>query len=664
MKLHRFGTTLPFVKPFFALVTGIAAAEVVSLPIPAEAIFVVLGIAFFLHRLRSGSNSVVFLKSLALLLTIFITGIVLLNEASQQAPRIEEGNYQGRVQLTNAIRCTPDYCSTIGEIYVSSPTGEITPVQVRFSFAPDSSHQLKTDCICQYEGTLKHYRPQRNPYSFDGERYAFENGLAGRMVVNEFTCTPRPVSARSRGRHALRSALDQIENEEVSAVFYALLSGDKTDLSEATRTHFARCGIMHLLAVSGLHVGLIAWLPLLLLRFTYRRIVRIFMALLVVLLVWGFAWFTGLSASVTRASAMISLMAIGLAFRKRVSTLNSLAAVGIFMLISAPRLLFNAGFLLSFCAVAAIVLWTPIITDRYFFRAPAKRYILQSSAVAITAQAGTSPISVYFFKQLPLLFLPANLIAVPLATFTLYLLLATLIVDAVGISADWLFIALNVLGNVLLLTAKTIGELPFSALESLEISLTEAFLWLFFTAVVFQYWAHPSIQGRLVLIGLATSLLLLHHFRQDDRVELVAFSSYGDPLLGLTGRMEAHLLLWDENQRTFAANAWQSFTHAESIVVRDGLDTTLCHVPIRRSGDWVQIGQLLVSKNEYTDELTEEHAKIELLLPSGYATIIAKGDAPSKLDLTGYAQAVRLNSDGTIGKWYDRRKPPSRLPLP
>lgn len=663
MKLHRFGTTLPFVKPFIALITGITIAEATSIAVPFELVFVLLSASLVMHRLRRGSNSIVFIKSLAIFLTIVSAGMYLLHEASQQLA-LKAGNYQGSVYLNNDIRCTPDYCGTIADLHISNQNGEITTVRVRFSFPPDSTHQLVTGCQCRFEGTFKNYQTQRNPYSFDGARYALENGLAGRMIVSQYTCETKETSFRSHGRQALRSALAKIENPEVSALFYALLSGDKTDLSEVTRTSFARCGIMHLLAVSGLHVGLIAWAPLLLLRLTYRRVPRFTMALVVVALVWGFAWFTGLSASVTRASAMISLMAIGLAFRKKVSTLNSLAAVGIFMLVSAPRLLFNAGFLLSFSAVAAIVLWTPVITDRFFLRSPVKRYLMQSSAVAITAQAGTSPISVYYFKQLPLLFLPANLIAVPLATFTLYLLLVTLIIEAGGLSPTWLYTALNFLGQLLLLIASMISELPYAALESIEISLTEAMLWMLLTALIFRLWAHPSKPLRLIAYGVAYLLVGFVHFRQDHRTELLLFSSYGEPLIGLTSRSNAHLLVWDDRQRTFAAQGWQAYTGATICVLNEGLDTTLCHIPIRRQGDWLQIGHLLLSKKAYDGPIASKDQKITLGLASGQAALIAGQETETTLDLSEYALAVRINSDGTIGKWYDRRKPPNRLPLP
>lgn len=664
MKLHRFGTSLPFVKPFVAFIAGIALAEATGIYAPAVLVLLLIAGALVLHRLRRSSNSFVFLKSIALLVAIAAAGSYLLHEASQPVTSIKEGFYRGQVKLVNDIRCTDHQCGTLAYLNIAHHDGEITPVRVRFSFPLDTAKQLTDGCTCHFEGTLKQYQIQRNPYSFDGARYAFENGLAGRMVVSEYHCMPGERSARTRGRQALRKTLEQIENPEVAAVFYALLSGDKTDLSESTRTHFARCGIMHLLAVSGLHVGLIAWLPLFMLRITYRKKLRLFMALLVVLLVWSFAWFTGMSASVMRASAMISLMAVGMAFRKKVSTLNSLAAVGLFMLISAPRLLFNAGFLLSFSAVAAIVLWTPIITERFFLRSPFKRYLLQSSAVAITAQAGTSPISVYYFKQLPLLFLPANLIAVPLATFTLYLLLATLIIEAIGVSPGWLYLALNVLGNLLLLTAEYIGEMPFAAIESIEVSLTEALLYTLFTALVFLHWAHPTKKRSASVIALAGVLLVLAHFRQDHRIEVILFSSYGDPLIGLTGRSSAHVLLWDERQSTFAAQSWSTHSEAQFLIMQHQLDTVVCGIPLKRRGDWLQLGPLVIGRKKQVGTITEGDYASRLVLPSGEAVLISGERHQPSIDVSRHALAARINSDGTIGKWYDRRKLPSRLPLP
>lgn len=189
----------------------------------------------------------------------------------------------------------------------------------------------------------------------------------------------------------------------------ALALGWKRNVDRATKAHYRDAGLAHLLAVSGLHVGLLAAMVGGLFWWTGReRRGRVVRGSLQLVAVWGFAFITGLAPSTLRAALMFSMFIINDMVARRVVPLNLLALAAIVMLLVDPLLLYDVGWQLSFSAVAGIMLAQPAIQALH-------TPMGQGAAVSVAATLATMPVVVATFHRLPLYFLVANVVVVPAA---------------------------------------------------------------------------------------------------------------------------------------------------------------------------------------------------------------------------------------------------------
>jgi len=199
------------------------------------------------------------------------------------------------------------------------------------------------------------------------------------------------------------------------SIINALILGQRKEISDEIYDDYKKAGAIHILAVSGLHVGII----LLFLNFFFKPIEffkngHIYKIILIILCLWNFAIVAGLSASVTRAATMFSLVAIGMNLKRPVNTLNILAISAFILLLIKPSFLFDVGFQLSYMAVIGIVTFYP-----YFYRLCKPKYwvfdkLWQALVVSIAAQFGILPISFFYFHQFPGLFLLSNVVVIPI----------------------------------------------------------------------------------------------------------------------------------------------------------------------------------------------------------------------------------------------------------
>lgn len=213
----------------------------------------------------------------------------------------------------------------------------------------------------------------------------------------------------------------------------ALTLGYKEDLNKKLKRHFQASGAAHVLAVSGLHTGIIYGLLWWLLTLGGRRkpmyenkAGRRAISMTIIVTMWGYAWLTGMTPSVVRAVLMVTLVEIGRMIYRKSLTINTVAAAAFLILMVRPTDLWSVSFQLSFAATTAIVLLVNKIqsTYRYIeisryrdsFLSRVITYFLGLIAVSIAAQIGTLPVTMYYFGQVSTYFLVANLTVLPTAT--------------------------------------------------------------------------------------------------------------------------------------------------------------------------------------------------------------------------------------------------------
>ncbi len=652
---------LPLVKPAMAFMLGIAFGQQFG-SIWALVLFAILLLAAFaLHSIRKGTRSLHQFRSALVLITTFFAGMACISHENLQWQPPIEGYVTGQVRIEDDVKHNAWFCSAVGSVWIESALHRVT---LKYRVDSTQSWQSKFEPGAYYSirGQLNHLAPARNPFEFDQAAFGRSKSIAAEITLDSMYRLAVPPSFRFRlsGKQWLSSALADINDQKVRGMVFALLSGDKRDLPVEVRNHFTRCGIMHLLAVSGLHVGLVAWLPLLLLQHTHRRGIRAMYYVFLLVLVWGFAWFTGFSASVLRAAAMISLMATGLVLRKRVTTLNTLAGVALLMLAAEPLLLFNLGFQLSFVAVLSIVYAAPIILNRLPQTKWWQRYLSQSSAVALAAQAGTGPFAYYYFTQYPLLFLPANLIAVPLATLLMYLLLIQVGLFAVGLDFKVLSVIINYIGLGLLKTAEAIGELEWSAWRGRSISVLETTLILVLTVSAIELLR--KFRASMLYIGVSCTLLLLWlgYAHLDERPEVIFFAGGKSVLFGLNGRMGESLLIKSGvRQSNFPAKNWMQITGARELVVARDTLFRWNGVSVARIGDRFMIGSNLLYIGRDSLYLRDQDGRVWLKNGTAEVQVIIPNEATRLVyRLDSMACSMRISSAGKAVEWCDLHKRP------
>lgn len=212
------------------------------------------------------------------------------------------------------------------------------------------------------------------------------------------------------------------------AVLAALTLGSKDALHPELRRNYTTSGGMHILAVSGLHVGIIFMVLMFLFRPLNRnQRLKVVKAIIVITLLWAYAFVTGLPPSVIRATLMFSLIAIGTSLDRRAQIYNTISAAAFVMLLINPGFLFDVGFQLSFSAVVSIVYFQPKIAAWFAVTGKPLKWAWELMAVSLAAQIGTAPFSLFYFHQFPNYFLITNFVAIPFATFIIYTAVALFI---------------------------------------------------------------------------------------------------------------------------------------------------------------------------------------------------------------------------------------------
>ena len=270
----------------------------------------------------------------------------------------------------------------------------------------------------------------RNFDEFDYARFLMRKGISGTGYVASGKWTKQDgmnnldlKSIASSCRRRMISLYQKLgfSGDEL-AVLSALTIGDKTELSDSVRESYSVAGASHILALSGLHIGLLYTMIFFILKPIARRgnIGRAIRSVLLLILLWAFAFFTGLSPSVVRSVSMFSILAMADMVGRQPLSLNTLAAAAWLMLFCNPAWLFDVGFQLSFLAVASILLIQKPIYHLITVKGRIGKYIWGLMSVSVAAQIGTAPLVMFYFSRFSVHFLLTNLVVIPFITIILY----------------------------------------------------------------------------------------------------------------------------------------------------------------------------------------------------------------------------------------------------
>ena len=233
---------------------------------------------------------------------------------------------------------------------------------------------------------------------------------------------------RQRAKLLERLKEDGMEGDAY-AVVAAMALGDKSALTKELRNVYSVTGASHVLALSGLHLGIIYTLiSFLIVGRRWQTVSQLFC----ILSIWAFVFLVGMSVSVVRSAIMLTVYALlSLGHRDKMSV-NTLAFAAMVMLLVNPRSLFDIGFQMSFVAVLSILLWLPVFmgvfSERFLMEHRWVKWCWGMVAVSVAAQTGVAPLIAYYFGRFSSYFLLTNFIVIPAATLILYLSLVVLLI--------------------------------------------------------------------------------------------------------------------------------------------------------------------------------------------------------------------------------------------
>jgi competence protein ComEC len=366
---------------------------------------------------------------------------------------------------------------------------------------------LMNTMLAEPEGSL-------NPGGFDNKRYLELHGIYLQTFVKSRYW--QLISHKSRNpffRIALfwrDKMLMLLRNNGLKgrefAVAGALLLGYVDEVDNDLMHDYSSTGVIHILSVSGMHVGMIFIVLESLFVFLEKRKYSAYLkAFLVIAFIWLYALITGLSPAVMRAAAMLSLIIIGKAMNRHPDMLNTLAASMIFLIIWQPLLLADIGFELSYLAVIGIVLlYKPIhalivLPNRWLDK------IGSIVAVSIAAQIGTLPLCLYYFHQFPNYFMLTNIVVIPLSNLIVYTGIVALALGGIPSISFYIGKVLSFLVCFLNTFIHWMGVLPFSVTRGIVITFPESLL-IYATMIVLSAFI---LQKKTVWLFVSISLMIL-----------------------------------------------------------------------------------------------------------------------------------------------------------
>lgn len=280
---------------------------------------------------------------------------------------------------------------------------------------------LKVDDIMMTSSQFKTLTAPLNPHQFNYKHYLEKQHIYHQLFLSQQELlsieskTHTLLGFAAQLRQTINKRLEKFNfQRDELAIINALLLGQRQDISKEIYNNYVQAGAIHILAVSGLHIGII----LILLNFLFKPLEyfkhgKLIKTILLVLLLWSFAIIAGLSASVVRAVTMFTIITIAFNYKRPTLIYNTLAFSIFILLLFRPTFIFDVGFQLSYIAVFAIVVVQPMLYNLWQPSYKVLDFFWKLFTVTVSAQVGVIPISLYYFHQFPSLFFISNLIIIP-----------------------------------------------------------------------------------------------------------------------------------------------------------------------------------------------------------------------------------------------------------
>lgn len=405
-----------------------------------------------------------------------------------------------------------------------------------------------------------------NPGAFDFYTYSKRNGIGFTTQLEDpsqyikiFQNTPSDKSWIHSVREKILSIIrTHVNNKQNAGLAEAMLIGYREDLDKELLDAYTNTGVVHVIAISGLHLGLIFMLmDLLISALAGRKRAAIAGFFISLPLLWCFAILTGSSASVIRSAIMFSFIIVGNAMGKKNKSMNSLLGSAFILLLWNPDIRFDLGFQLSYAAVASILLFDQNIKKMVFFRNKSALYLWSMVSITLAAQVLTTPIVIANFHRFPTLFLFTNLIAVPMSSLVLLLEIILCIVHPFDTMATGMGMVIEMLIQLMNQYVLLMGKIPFGMIDQIQISNMMISLICLYAGALYVLFISPSklVFVTLVMLGLALPVMhLMERIQVSKTSEIHLLNTFGGTTIihrhGLYGILIASVSQLDNKKKT------------------------------------------------------------------------------------------------------------------
>ena len=538
----------PFIRLLLALILGIVLESQYSITIDNWVLSSIFFYCLLFLWLSLNRKLSILGNQLTGVLTLFLFVFLGVLSLKFHDPRISSnyygnfinGEYQEISFRVDDFHIKDNWIKVIGEVKeIKSKSGDMLPVEGKLLLYLEPVEQVPGfGQILNLSVKINPIPGPKNPNAFDYKTYQANNGIyfqsfcrgAYWKLTEQHETTIQILANHFRYKlvELLKSSLG---NGQEYAVGSALVLGYRDDVSEELNNAYIQTGSIHILAVSGLHVGIVSGVLSLFLGLIKRNSLKIRLLKLIIILVflWGFVFVTGAGGSIIRAAVMFSILHTGAMLAKQKYIYNTLAASAFVILLWNPNMLFDVGFLLSYAAVIGIIVIQPLLLKLWSPENKILKLIWELSTITLAAQILTLPLVLYYFNQTSIYFLISGIIVVPISTIAMYAGIALFLSNVIfpvltGFIANIMYSCLYLMNSIIY----GIQKLPGNLTDNISFTVFEAVLMLIaicFILYSFIYRNKSSFKYSLISIMILLMLRTYFIISASHQKQIVFYSS-------------------------------------------------------------------------------------------------------------------------------------------
>lgn len=592
---------IPFIRIASLFFTGILLKHYFSFDSYLIDVFVTGLISILITLWFASHFQLVKFQNILIVITIILTGYFYPEKSTSKITKLAE---EKAYFLAEVCQKPKEKAKSFQTILLVQNSTQINPEKIIAYFSKsgfDTTINIGDQLIIL--GRLQEIRNMGNPFEFDYQSmmrkkdiwYSVYLSKGNYLKTQNHVTRIKYISEHIREKliSVLSSAIPEKKERSVIA---ALTLGYRVELEPETIDYFASTGAMHVLAVSGLHVGLIYFiLGFLLSGIKRKRYGSFLFPVILILLLWTYAAITGFSASVQRATIMFTFIIIGEVLRRPVNIYNSLSASALVLMLLEPDVIFEVGFQLSYLAVFGIVLVQPRLARLIQIKNKILKFIWDLFTVSVAAQLATFPLGIFYFNQFPNYFWVSNFIVIPAATLIIWFAFAFYILSPLPVIAQFLAQLLSWITNLMIGLLKLISELPHAVSKGIIINTTQSFLiyGILISLLIFAFTKRKQwLTGSLILIVVIQSTFLINRYKLINQQIVYVYNSANNPIHFINGRK--NYLVYknqdtiSESEKRMLENVLTQLKLAPPIVINKSEDDGFLSDDLKISGNKIQ----------------------------------------------------------------------------